>query len=479
MSDVVSRPRRALIVEDDAEVRKLLGLILGREGLVCDEACTTHEGRARLREARESGLPYELLIVDWTLPDAEGLEVLAELDPTDPGRPTVLVVTGHTDAARAQAAVDAGADDVIEKPFSVSALEARLRVARAPSRERSDVPPPADLRVAADTRLTQKLLQHAPDGVAMVDEAGVVRFANETLGAMLGRPEGLVGDALAAHLGPDAAGGDLFDAGPRELRCGDDTVLELVASPLFEVAGDRLRLAALRDISVRRRLEVQLAQADRLSSLGTLAAGVAHEVNNPLGYLSANLEYVAEALRQRAPDLPPGERESLLSAIAEARDGATRVAQIVGDLGRFSREEDALPPEERRPVDLVTVIRKAVRMTSNELRHRGRLVEELARVPPVSGSEGRLLQVFVNLLTNAAQALDESRAAENLVHVHCSAEGPVVRASVEDSGAGIDPAHRPRIFEPFYSTKGVGQGAGLGLSICHGIVTSLGGAIEV
>ena len=188
---------------------------------------------------------------------------------------------------------------------------------------------------------------------------------------------------------------------------------------------------------------------------------------------------VCARIEAELAELDAEDRAEMLAAIAEARDGAARVAQIVGDLGRFSRGDDALPAERRRPVDLTLVLRKAIKMTRNELRHRATLTEELNKVPPVNASEGRLLQVFVNLLTNAAQALDEEAAATNRVEVRCWAEGPVVYAEVSDSGPGIAPDHRDRVFEPFFSTKDVGSGTGLGLSICHGILTGLGGGIEL
>jgi CheY-like chemotaxis protein len=207
-----------------------------------------------------------------------------------------------------------------------------------------------------------------------------------------------------------------------------------------------------------------------MASLGTLAAGVAHEINNPLAFVLANLEFGIRELRRDAsgPDV--------LSALEEARDGGTRVREIVRDLKSFSRADDAA----RAPLDVGRVIRSALSLAASELRSRARLDVRLSETPRVLASEHRLGQVFLNLLINAAQAIPEGAAAEHTVRVEAGTL-PDGRAlvSIADDGVGIPDAVRPRIFDPFFTTKPVGVGTGLGLSICHGIVASLGGEITV
>ncbi|MEO0324692.1 MAG: response regulator, partial [Myxococcota bacterium] len=483
MKEDGAQQHRVLVVEDDRDVRGVLALLIREERLALDEVASAAEALERLA----SDARYAVVIVDWTLPDGDGARVLEAVRqrPTVAPRPSVLVVTGRTDGATVEAALAGGADDFLGKPFPLDAFETRLRLAVRAFEERVATHRADPVEGARYKTAFEAMLRHGLEGYALVDPEGVVRLANAKLEELVASAGGLVGTALATHLGPEAAAAltrleeTADEAVTLELPLSDGRTLELTASPPFDLAGDLVRLFALRDVSERRRLEAQLAQADRLGSLGTLAAGVAHEVNNPLGYLSANLDYLAESLKERGPSLPEAERAEVLAALAEARDGAARVAQIVSDLGRFGRGDDGLPAESRRPVDLTLVLRKAVKMTRNELRHRGTLTEDLQKVPPVNASEGRLLQVFVNLLTNAAQALDERAASTNRVEVRCWAEGPVVYAEVADSGPGIAPEHRDRVFEPFYSTKGVGTGTGLGLSICHGILTGLGGGIEL
>jgi signal transduction histidine kinase len=226
----------------------------------------------------------------------------------------------------------------------------------------------------------------------------------------------------------------------------------------------------------RRKLEAQLAQMDRLTSLGTLVAGIAHEINNPLTYITANLELVIERvgrLRSQAPSPTVEEIEHLMH---DVRVGAERVRRIVRDLRTLSRAD----AEIRVPLEVRPILDQSIRMTLNEIRYRARVVEDHGTLPLVEGDEARLSQIFVNLLLNAAQAIPEGRPEENEIGVATRTD-PLGRAVIEvrDTGRGISPDALPRIFDPFFTTKKVGQGTGLGLSICHGIVTSMGGTMEV
>jgi signal transduction histidine kinase/CheY-like chemotaxis protein len=220
----------------------------------------------------------------------------------------------------------------------------------------------------------------------------------------------------------------------------------------------------------------RLILADRMASVGTLASGVAHEINNPLAWVMGNLEFLADELPALFAGLPRERRAELEDVLAQTKDGADRVRKIVRDLKLFSRADE----EQRGPVDVHAVLELAVNMTRAELKHRAHLVRAYGEVPPVLANEARLGQVFVNLLVNAAQAITEGRFDANEVRLgtHVGADGRVV-IEVADTGAGIPDAIRDRIFDPFFTTKQVGIGTGLGLSICHGIVTAAGGEIQV
>ncbi|MDC0711959.1 ATP-binding protein [Stigmatella sp. ncwal1] len=231
---------------------------------------------------------------------------------------------------------------------------------------------------------------------------------------------------------------------------------------------------AVVDLSEREEMRTRLALTDRMASVGTLAAGVAHEINNPLAYVIANLDFTLQEVDTAGT--PGGTPVSELSqALEEAREGAERMRVIVRDLKMFSRPDD----ERMELVDICHAIDSAATMAWNEIRHRARLVKAYQAVPSLYANEARLGQVFLNLLINAAHAIPEGAADRNEIHVstRLDAEGRIV-VEVRDTGSGIPEEIRPRILEPFFTTKPTGVGTGLGLSICHGIISSLGGELQ-
>ena len=243
-----------------------------------------------------------------------------------------------------------------------------------------------------------------------------------------------------------------------------------------EIGNELTVVASGRDVTERKRLRAKLLVSDRMASLGTLAAGIAHEINNPLAYVTGNLEVMAETLQASEQPTSLQERKELATAVSDARDGAERMRKIVLGLRSFTRSDE----EQRVPVALAGVIDAAIRMTSNEVRHRAQLVRELGVTPLVLADDGRLTQVFINLLVNAAHAIPEGRSDANRITVRTrtDAAGRAV-IEVEDTGKGISPEVAARVFDPFFTTKDVGEGTGLGLSICHGIISGLGGQISI
>jgi PAS domain S-box-containing protein len=250
-----------------------------------------------------------------------------------------------------------------------------------------------------------------------------------------------------------------------------------VSAVRVEIGGAPTVVSSGRDVTERKRMRAKLLVSDRMASLGTLAAGIAHEINNPLSYVAGNLEAMAETL-QAAAQAPIGsERAELTAAVEEARDGAERVRKIVQGLRSFSRSEEQ---EKRVPLALPGVLEAAIRLTANEVRHRAQLVRELGPIPQVIADDGRLTQVFINLLVNAAHAIPEGHSDDNRITVRTrtDVQGRAV-IEVEDTGEGMPPEVQARVFDPFFTTKDVGVGTGLGLSICHGIVSGLGGQIAI
>ncbi len=261
----------------------------------------------------------------------------------------------------------------------------------------------------------------------------------------------------------------------RQLRQSERHLQERVAQHTSEMASInedlRLRIEELQTTRER------LAHAEKMAAVGTLAAGVGHEINNPLAFIISNLHFAAEEVHDAAEQAGgsmswAGEVEQ---ALREALDGADRVRRIVQDLKAFSRAQ----PQQPQRVDVHRVLELALSISDAEVRHRARVVKEYEHGLEVLGDETRLGQVFLNLLVNAAQALPEGRSESNEIRVttHRNTQGQAV-VTVSDTGTGISPEVLPRIFEPFFTTKPVGMGTGLGLSICHSYVQAMGGDIR-
>ncbi len=254
---------------------------------------------------------------------------------------------------------------------------------------------------------------------------------------------------------------------------GAELPVELSASGL-ELRGRQATAVFLRDLSERRKIQADLVQSDRLISVGRLAAGVAHEINNPMTYVLSNLQLAVELTQQA--DLALGEKGADLAAgLKDALDGAQRVQTIVRDLRTFSRAQT----DEARPARLEQVLESAVRIAWNEIRHRARLVKRYGRTGPVVVNESRLGQVFLNLLMNAVQAFLPRAEGNEIILTISTLPDQRVAASVADNGPGIAPEVKARLFAPFFTTKPPGQGTGLGLYLSRGIVRGLGGDLTV
>jgi PAS domain S-box-containing protein len=354
--------------------------------------------------------------------------------------------------------------------------------------------PTAFVAAVVAERLTAEegrvLLAHAmdqsADGLGVYQEDGRILWANAAAARFYGVPVRELPGRRAWELFP---GGTLeqWQRRWRQLLVEEVTVREETthrpdgrATPweisvaFVEVSGKRLAVAAMRDVSDRHRA----AEALRLAGIGTLAAGVAHEINNPLATVVGNLALVRErlaAIRQRggASELTQFVDE-WLDPIVDAEDGARRVRDVVAELRVFARAEAG-----RGPADAARAMRSALSLTQSELQNRARLVTRIGEVPPVRGSEGRLAQAFANVLVNAARAIPEGASQENEIRVEVRARDGEVVAEVADTGVGMGHDVRERIFEPFFTTRDVGEGSGLGLAVTHAIVVAMGGRIDV
>ncbi|MBX2797122.1 MAG: response regulator [Myxococcales bacterium] len=253
-----------------------------------------------------------------------------------------------------------------------------------------------------------------------------------------------------------------------------DQWFELSATSGLRFDDQGASMVVAREVTSRRELQQQVLVYDRMATIGLMAAGVAHEINNPLAAVVANLEMARRRLSQIAAEGHPVAPE-LMDVVDDSAEAASRMRDIVRDLRVFSRGPDATV----EPLDVRKVMDTSVRMAGNTLRHHARVVRHYGEVPDVLGSPSRVGQVFLNLLVNAAQAMSLDDASTNQVDLHIRADGPEVVVEVQDNGPGIPEDLLPQMFRPFVTTKSRNEGTGLGLAICQRIVTDLGGRITV
>ena len=341
----------------------------------------------------------------------------------------------------------------------------------------------AERRATEHAALLDAMIEGAPDYVAHLDLDGTIRLMNRPL---FEHPStGVVGTNIFSY----PAGDHAIALRKALAQIGQTGQPQGFEASVFRPDGTQVwystRLGPVkengkvtgavlvsRDVSDKKQTEMHLMLSDRMASVGTLAAGVAHEINNPLASVIANLDMAMQdilALAETAK-LPPDLSEEL----KDARVAADRVREIVRDLKIFSRGEE----DRHGPVDVEQVLESTLRMAWNELRHRAKLVKHFGKVPFVDAHESRLGQVFLNLIINAAHAIPAGNYDANEIRISTSVDhnGRVV-VDIRDTGTGIPPEVRPRLFTPFFSTKPVGVGTGLGLAISHRIITQFGGTI--
>jgi PAS domain S-box-containing protein len=338
---------------------------------------------------------------------------------------------------------------------------------------RSGTAPKPNSSLTDPARL-RALVEHAPDPILEVDALGTVLFASRPLP---GAPGPLEGRSFFELFAPEfrASARGVFEAA---LKSGEAATIEVMGSGNSEDANwyscrigplETRAVVTVRDTTGRRQTEAQLFATDRLASVGTLAAGVAHEINNPLAAVIANLELAAADIQAS------GVGGELLEEVRDAREAAERVRLIVRDLRLFSRAEET----RRRLVDVREVLESTLRMAWHEIRHRARLVKAFDEVPLVLANEARLGQVFLNLVINAAHAIAEGRAESNQIRVVTRREDARVVVEISDTGSGMSSELLQNIFTPFFSTRPAGIGTGLGLPICRRLVEDIGGEIRV
>jgi PAS domain S-box-containing protein len=470
---------------------------------------------------------YDAVLIDLRMPDQSGLDFVREAKRRNLPLPPFIMISGQGDDAAAIASLNLGAFDYVSKRNGYLD-QLTYAIDRAVAHDRLD---------HLNAQLQAELVERKRAETALQDEGLFMNtlldavpfpvFHKGTDGRYIGFNKAF--EELFGKSHDELVGKTAFDINPRELadiHHGKDE--ELFRAPGVQTYEIKLRdghgrmhdvvyrkatyadadgrvaglVGAIVDVTEERKLRATVAQSDRLASMGMLAAGVAHEINNPLSYVLYNLDSLAEDFPRYTLQLAKarttlvdrlGEAglRDLLGADVEALDAATlrdaqerltdalggtrRIKNIARGLGMFSRvEKDSVAP-----VDLRYAIESATNIASNEIKYRASVLKDFGPISPVLASDGRLSQVFLNLLVNAAHAIPEGDVERNKISVRTWQEGNDVYAEVKDTGCGIPRENLERIFDPFFTTKPVGVGSGLGLNIARNIITGYGGEIAV
>ncbi len=522
-------PARILIVEEQPARSLMLTLRLKGEGYRTAAAFNEEAALVQLDET-----PCDLIILDLALGQGSGFELCRAIRRHPEHRfASVLMLTDQADPGNVLRSLEAGVDAFLPRSAGTERIVERVgRLLEEPPATWRQTDPDAvaarvrvlghEYRIASDREHILSLLVSAfedvvglgqslserekataaklasvldtvPGGILVTDASGDPTRINEGLREILGLPPDAPVDRITECLfrTPSGEVQRWNDLPPR--RTAHDTIarfgVEMVATRVdgteipvifnsqgvFDAEGRIVEvvstLQSIEERERRKRAESQLALAERMASVGTLAAGVAHEINNPLTWVLGNLEELEEGL-ERFTTADPAD---LLERAREASEGARRIRAIVKALKTFSHGAD----DRREPVQVESALEVALKVSRNELRYRASVERVFGDTPPVLVNEGRLSQVFLNLVVNASQAFETADPERNLLRVSSWADGDQVVAEVRDNGPGISAQNLSRLFDPFFTTKPVGVGSGLGLSICHNIIRSVDGSIEV
>jgi two-component system NtrC family sensor kinase len=501
----VSNPTgHILVVDDEPLVVSAVRGLLQLRGFQTTCAQSALEAQKILEDSLQpESQPIDLVVLDRFMPQMSGLQFCRWIkEHAEFGQLPVLMLTAAAGDEDKITGLDTGADDYVTKPYNAGELVARIRALLRSYRLEQELRRRnqqlaklfTDLQTAyeevetsrqqlqATASTLQALFDGITDGLYIVDRAwrlvavnrGRAQQASAAPGSLAKRScfEALYGRRSPC---PNCQVAATFARGrgaqwvERNRSAGGQfTEWELATYPILDNQRRASRVIVMRrEVTEQRRLEASLAQAEKLAAVGQLAAGVAHEINNPLTAIIANAQFLTE-------DLSPMS-DSYQSAQLVARAGE-RAARVVRRLLDFARQEEL----DCQPLDVNDSLREAMTLMEPQLASSGiRLVTHLEpNLAPVNGSPDHILGIWLNLLINALDALD-GRNGERVIEIHSQRLEEFVQVSIIDNGPGIPADQLPHIFHPFYTTKAPGKGTGLGLSTSYLTVEQHGGRIDV
>lgn len=334
----------------------------------------------------------------------------------------------------------------------------------------------------------RRLVERSPEGIVIFDREEVV-FANDAAAELLGWEQAadLLGHPLdSLREGATEEEYDLYSAVevdhpvPVSIRGRHGRPIALEAGSIESVfMGREVWISQLRDVAFRNDVMSRALEMDRLITMGTLAAGISHEISNPITYVQTNLEFIFEELQGvlsgEVNELDRETREEILEALNVCREGTQRAAAVTRDLKSVGRDgSDAI-----EPVDLRDAVEGALRWTRSDIIQRAQLIVDLKRVGLVTTNLPRIQQIVLNLILNAIKAIEPGHRMDNEIRLSTYRRDDKAIIEVSDTGRGISAAQMDRVFEPFYTTRARGEGTGLGLFISKNIVDRLGGTLTL
>lgn len=495
---------RILLVDDDADSRFAVKEAIRLHGH--HEVEESADGVSTLERLGHE--EFDLVLLDVQMPGIDGFEVCRRIraDPRARRVPVVFLTATQYQVESRLRGLDLGAADFIVQPINNLELLARIgsvlrskAVADEVQRHNFELVGKVNEgtrqleKLAYELRVERDALRETfdviEDGLLLLDEAGHIQLENTAGRKLRGAP------AAGAAVETIEGGGEASIQTALELLAREaigknatcDRNLSHGGRQLnaraYPAAGQRA-LLYVRDVTEERDTELRRLQSEKLASIGMLAAGVAHEINNPASFVLANTEALMGILRLMEDKLKAdpaaarklGLREILFEAmtiVQESKEGMARIHRMVRDLHSFSRVDD----DATALTDVNAALESSLTMLRNELRYRAVVERDLRATFPVRASAARLGQVFLNLIINGAHALSDGALARNRLYVRSFNDGEQVVVEVQDNGAGIPADVMPRIFESFFTTKPAGLGTGLGLPISREIVRSVGGEL--
>ena len=457
-----------LLVEDNDDDAALIARVLARFTRI--EFERTRVTSVRFAEQALRDATYDAVVVDLGLPDSDGLATFTTIHAQANGA-AVIVLTGDDSEELGLRAVEHGAQEyVVKGERAYQNLPLTIAFACERQRHHQEV---AELTSA---------LANAVDAIATLDAQGNCVAVNPAFQAVLNYAPTEIGSvpfANLVHEGDRARVLEALDSAGTELEGRmirkDGRIVPVQLSFVARARG-RGHFCFVRDLTRQKVVEGQLASSAAITAVGSLATGLAHEINNPLAVVLANVEEAVRVSADLTPAVPESTQAELVDLRAmldEALSAAQRVQFIVRDLRVFACADDR-----RGRVDLNAVIEACCNIAFAEIRHRARLVKDLKAVVPVLGSEAKIAQVILNLLVNAAHAMPEGDVEQNEIRIATSQQGrAAVVLEVADTGSGVSPENATHVFDPFFTTKP--RRPGMGLSICQATVAAHGGEISM